>query len=68
MMAKSMASSGNFPILLPPVGGHLTALSGGKALWGDFMDSRPERRFMAPLKPMVKPGLSAPVALRIIGS
>ncbi len=51
--------------LAQPARGHLTALSGGKTLWGDFIESRPERRLLAPLAPALKSGLAAPVELRI---
>ncbi len=52
--------------LSQPVSGHLTALSDGKTLWGDYMSSRPERRILAPLKPLLKPDLNAPVELRVL--
>jgi thioredoxin reductase len=52
--------------LSQPASGHLTALSGGKTLWGDYMSSRPERRVLAPLKPLLKPEIKAPVELQIL--
>jgi NADPH-dependent 2,4-dienoyl-CoA reductase/sulfur reductase-like enzyme len=51
-----------------PVIGHLTASSAGRTLWGDFVQSRPERRILAPLAPMLKAGGTAPVDLSIIGN
>ncbi len=36
-----------------PVVGHLIARSGGKTLWSDFLQSRPERRILAPLAPVL---------------
>ncbi len=53
--------------LSQPASGHLTAISGGKTLWGDYIESRPERRILAPLAPMLKPDITAPIELRIIG-
>jgi len=52
--------------LARPARGYLTALSGGKTLWGDFLESRPERRILAPLKPMLKAGADHPVEIRIL--
>ena len=52
--------------LTQPASGYLSAISGGQTLWGDFLDSRPERRVLAPLKPLLKPALSAPVEMRIL--
>ncbi|WP_456386549.1 NAD(P)/FAD-dependent oxidoreductase [Profundibacter sp.] len=51
-----------------PATGHLTAISGGKTLWGDFIESRPERRILMPLAPLLKPDLTEPVQLKIIGN
>ena len=51
-----------------PATGHLTAMSGGKALWGDFIESRPERRILAPLAPLLKTPLTEDVELEIIGN
>lgn len=50
-----------------PATGHLSAMSGGKTLWGDFIESRPERRILMPLAPLLKPDLKQPVELKIIG-
>lgn len=49
-----------------PAIGHLTASSMGKTLWGDFIQSRPERRILAPLAPLLKSGLTAPIELEIL--
>jgi hypothetical protein len=49
-----------------PAIGHLTASSGGKTLWGDFIQSRPERRILAPLAPLIKSGLTASIELEIL--
>ncbi|HGG06271.1 MAG TPA: NAD(P)/FAD-dependent oxidoreductase [Aliiroseovarius sp.] len=53
--------------LTRPASGHLTAMSGGKTLWGDFIESRPERRILAPLAPLLKPGLNDDVDLHLLG-
>ncbi len=52
--------------LTQPVSGYLIAQSGGKTLWTDFLQSRPERRILAPLGPMLKTDKSAAVELKII--
>ncbi len=49
-----------------PAIGHLTASCAGKTLWGDFIQSRPERRILAPLAPLIKSGLTAPIELEIL--
>ncbi len=49
-----------------PATGHLTVSSAGKTLWNDFIQSRPERRILAPLAPLMKSGLTAPVELEIL--
>jgi len=49
-----------------PAIGHLTACSGGKTLWGDFIQSRPERRILAPLFPMLQNNLTTAVELKIL--
>ncbi|MCF6234682.1 MAG: NAD(P)/FAD-dependent oxidoreductase [Rhodobacteraceae bacterium] len=54
--------------LSQPAIGHLTACSASRTLWGDFLQSRPERRILAPLAPMLKAGVTAPVDLSIIRS
>jgi len=53
--------------LAQPASGYLSAISGGQTLWGDFLESRPERRVFAPLKPLLKPALIAPVEMHILG-
>ena len=50
-----------------PAIGHLTAISAGKPIWGDFIQSRPERRILAPLSPVLKARPTSPVLLKIIG-
>jgi len=52
--------------LARPARGYLTAISGGRTLWGDFLESRPERRILAPLKPMLSVGGGQPVEMRIL--
>ena len=37
-----------------PASGHLSALQEGRALWTDFLSSRPERRVLAPLAPLIR--------------
>jgi len=54
--------------LVQPKSGYLSALSGGKTLWGDWLDTRPERRILAPLKPALAHGGPDAVEMRIIGS
>ncbi len=49
-----------------PASGHLTAMQGGRALWSDFVSSRPERRLLAPLAPLLKAGPSAPITLKLL--
>lgn len=49
-----------------PASGYLTALSGGKCLWSGFLQSRPERRILAPLSPVLSKPLSAPVVMEIL--
>jgi len=51
-----------------PVQGHLTASTSGRSLWGDFISSRPERRILAPLAPVLNTGSAGPVDLAIIRS
>ncbi len=53
--------------LAQPASGYLSAISGGQTLWGDFIESRPERRILAPLSPLLKPTLTAPVEMRFLG-
>ena len=48
-----------------PVKGHLAIHSGDKVLWSNFIHSRPERRILAPLAPIIKAGLTAPVEIEI---
>jgi thioredoxin reductase len=48
-----------------PASGHLTAGSGGKTLWKGFIKSRPERRILAPLAPLLKVAPREAVQLRI---
>ena len=52
--------------LSQPVIGHLDIRSDGKSIWGDYLQSRPERRILAPLAPVLKATPSAPVELRIL--
>ena len=47
--------------------GHLTASSAGKTIWGDFIQSRPERRILAPLKPLINAAATSPIELSILG-
>lgn len=49
-----------------PTSGYLSAMSAGKCLWGDFIQSRPERRILAPLSPLMKAPLKAAVTLKIL--
>lgn len=49
-----------------PAIGHLIARTGGKTLWSDFLQSRPERRILAPLAPVLKSGITAPVEMEIL--
>lgn len=49
-----------------PATGYLTALSGGTCLWSDFIQSRPERRILAPLSPVLAKPLNAAVAMKIL--
>ncbi len=48
-----------------PVSGHLAAVADGKTLMSKFIDSRPERRVLAPLVSMRLLGASKDVALKI---
>ena len=52
--------------LARPASGYLTASSGGKSIWSAFIESRPERRILAPLAPLVKAGLGDDVSLEIL--
>ena len=52
--------------LAQPATGHLTVSSSGRSLWGDFISSRPERRILAPLAPVLNTGFAGPVDLGII--
>ncbi len=52
--------------LAQPASGYLTASSAGKSLWSAFIDSRPERRILAPLAPLVKAGTTEDVFLRVL--
>ena len=54
--------------LKQPAIGHLTASSAGHTLWGDFLQSRPERRILAPLAPLLNTGVTAPIDLSIMGN
>jgi len=49
-----------------PASGYLSAMAGGKTLWSDFVQSRPERRVFAPLKPLLKPGQTSAIEMRIL--
>jgi len=49
-----------------PVGGHLVASCAGKALWTDFLQSRPERRILAPLAPLIKAKPETTVELKVL--
>lgn len=51
-----------------PATGYLSALSAGKCLWSDFIQSRPERRILAPLSPLLGKRLTAPVEMKILNS
>jgi NADPH-dependent 2,4-dienoyl-CoA reductase/sulfur reductase-like enzyme len=51
-----------------PVFGHLDIQSDGKSIWGESLQSRPERRILAPLDPILNIDLRAPVELRILRS
>jgi len=53
--------------LAAPACGHLTASSGGKTLCGDYINSRPVRRILAPLQPLIASKRTEPVELRILG-
>lgn len=52
--------------LTRPAAGHLSAISNGKTLWGDFIQSRPERRILAPLAALFNSQLTHPVELKIL--
>lgn len=52
--------------LSQPAIGRLTARSGGKMLWDDFIQSRPERRILAPLAPVLKATPQDAVKLSIV--
>jgi len=52
--------------LSQPASGYLSAISGDKTLWSDFLQSRPERRIFAPLAPMLKPDLTSAIEMRIL--
>lgn len=49
-----------------PDSGYLSAISGGHTLWGDYLSSRPERRILAPLAPLLNAPPSPPVHMRIL--
>lgn len=49
-----------------PALGYLNARSNGKTLWSDYIQSRPERRILAPLHPLLRTGATAPIELDII--
>jgi len=49
-----------------PTVGHLIARSGGKTLWTDFLQSRPERRILAPLAPVLAARDSQTIEMDII--
>ena len=46
-----------------PTSGHLSVTSGGNTLWGDFIDSRPERRILVPLRPVLGAIPTEPIEL-----
>ncbi len=54
-----------------PAAGYLTAGCAGRSIWSGYLQSRPERRILAPLSPVLKTvlktGLNTPVQLKIIG-
>lgn len=49
-----------------PATGYLSALSGPECLWNEFIQSRPERRILAPLSPLLGKRLKTPVELKIL--
>ena len=51
-----------------PTTGYLSLISGGKTLWSDFIESRPERRILAPLAPLLNSHPTGPVSLKIFES
>ena len=52
--------------LSQPARGRLSITSNGQPLFEKSLNSRPERRILAPLAPILKAGLSAPVKLQIL--
>jgi len=52
--------------LSQPASGYLTASSGGKSLWSDFIESRPERRILAPLAPLMRAESREDISLKIL--
>ena len=52
--------------LSQPAIGRLTVRSGGKTLWGKSIHSRPERRILAPLSPVLKANPQDTVKLNIV--
>ena len=52
--------------LSEPASGHLSITHNGQTLWSDFLDTRPERRILAPMAPILKTPLTGPVKLEIL--
>ncbi len=52
--------------LSQPASGYLTASSGGKSIWSDFIESRPERRILAPLAPLMRAGNHEDISMKIL--
>lgn len=50
-----------------PATGYLSLISGGKTLWSDFIETRPERRILAPLAPVITHCRTDPIDVRILG-
>lgn len=46
-----------------PVSGQLQAVSDGKVLWSKAIKSRPERRILIPLAPLLEQGITAPIEI-----
>jgi NADPH-dependent 2,4-dienoyl-CoA reductase/sulfur reductase-like enzyme len=54
--------------LSKPARGYLTASCGGETISRHYINSRPVRRILTPLKPLISAKVSAPISLRVLKS
>lgn len=54
--------------LSAPTSGYISAVSNNKTLWSDFLQSRPERRIIFPLSPILNARPTNPVTLKVFGN